>query len=146
MNTNNVLNNVPETAINIESLSDENFILETELFEDVIEFSNIKLSLVPSKRKKVKKINIIIEGNFNVTNVSNVKDQCQRLLQYFDVINISLKNIEDIDLASIQLLHLLSSKSELMQKTITIESDLSKDNRALLIGAGLLDVLIKTKL
>src|SRR6185436_2321590 len=97
--------------------------------EDVIQENNIKISLVPSKRKKTRKVNVIIEGQFNIGNAQLVKENCKKLLLHFDYVSVTLKNITDIDLAAIQLLQVLKSSPELSQKTITIDSELSKEDR-----------------
>ncbi len=134
-----VLGQIPQNLISSEP---HNVFLE----ESVVEDSNIKISLFPSKRKTIKKINVVIEGEFNIKSVQLVKDNCQKLLQYYDVVNITLKNVTDIDLAAIQLIHVLNSSSMFMQKTITIESELSKDDKALILGSGLMEVMAKRKL
>ncbi|MES2678679.1 MAG: hypothetical protein V4635_02285 [Bacteroidota bacterium] len=114
---------------------------QPEFTERVIQENNIKVSLVPSKRKKTKKINVIIEGEFNISNAEIVKENCGKLLHHFDFVSITLKNIVDIDLAAVQLLHVLKSVPAFSQKTITIDSELSKEDRILLGGSGLLDVI-----
>ena len=111
--------------------------------EDVIQENNIKISLVPSKRKKTRKVNVIIEGQFNIGNAQLVKENCKKLLLHFDYVSVTLKNIADIDLAAIQLLQVLKSSPELSQKTITIDSELSKEDRLLLGTSGLMEVLSK---
>jgi hypothetical protein len=118
---------------------------DTEFAENTIEQNNIKISLVPSKRKKVKKVNVIVEGEFNINTAGIVKENCSKLLKHFEFVRITLKNIVDIDLAAIQLLHLLSTSSDFPQRTITIDSELSKEDRSLVSSSGLTDVLSKQK-
>jgi ABC-type transporter Mla MlaB component len=113
--------------------------------EQIIEENKIKISLFPSRRKKTKKVNVVIEGEFNISTVQAVKENCQKLLQHFDLICITIKNVDEVDLAAIQLLHVLDLLSKSMQKTITVESDLSKDDKALIISSGLIDVMSKRK-
>ena len=137
----------PTTDIQLQTIErDENLSIQNDEFTDkIIEENNIKISLVPSKRKKVKKINMNIEGDFTINNVQMVKENCQKLLQHFDLVNINLKNILDIDLAAIQLLQVLNTSSSFLQKTIIVESELSKDDRALIVSAGLMEVMTKQK-
>ncbi|MES2760870.1 MAG: hypothetical protein V4677_01635 [Bacteroidota bacterium] len=129
----------------LEHESNSNANHEYDFNEKIITENNITLSIFPSKRKKVKKVNIVIEGQFNITNVRFVKDHCHNMLQYFDLVNITLKNVVDIDLAAIQLLHVLNSSTQLQHKTIIIESELSKDDKALIISAGMLELMSKRK-
>ncbi len=132
----------------IEHGNEENKLSENNEFdftEKIITENNLKISLFPSKRKKVRKINVVIEGGFNITNIQVIKDNCFKLLQYFDMLNITLKNITDIDLTGIQLLQVLNSSSEFMQKTISIESELSKDDKALIMSAGMMELVSKRK-
>jgi len=106
--------------------------------EQKIESRNLRLSLVPSKRKKVKKVNMIIEGEFNIGNADLVMENYEKLREHFDFISISLRNIDDIDLAAVQLLRMLKCFQEFSQKTITIDSELSQEKRNLLSVSGLL--------
>ena len=126
-------NSIPVQA---EVTSDE--ATEVLNMEQKIESRNLRLSLVPSKRKKVKKINMIIEGEFNVGNADLVLENYEKLREHFDFISISLRNIDDIDLAAVQLLRMLKCFQEFSQKTITIDSELSQEKRNLLSVSGLL--------
>jgi hypothetical protein len=111
--------------------------------EEIIEENKLKLTLLPSKRKKTKKVNMIIEGEFTVGSASLVLSTYDRLKQHFDLIKISLRNIVNIDLAAIQLMHVIRSSNTSSEKSIFIDSELSKEDRALLGYAGLTDVLVK---
>jgi hypothetical protein len=123
----------------------KNYATTEDFKEAVIQDNNIKLSLVPSKRKKTKKINMIIEGEFNISNAQVVKDNCSKLLKHFDTVSITLKNITDIDLAAIQLLHVLKSTPGFSQRTVTIDSELSKEDKSLINTAGLMAVVTNSK-
>ena len=108
---------------------------------ETIESKNIKLSLIPSKRKRVKKVNIIVEGGFNISTAGLVEENCNKLTQHFDHLSITLKNIEDIDLAALQLLRVLKTSPHFSQKTITIDSELSAENRSMISCAGLMELV-----
>jgi hypothetical protein len=110
---------------------------------EIIQEKNIRISLIPSKRKKTKNVNILIEGGFNVSTAGLVKEHCVKLTQYFDHMSVTLKNIEDIDLAAIQLLRALKVSPPFSEKTITIDSELSADDRSLINASGLMDFVSK---
>ncbi len=142
----NVKTEIPHTSGIHEHESNENTLSEINEYdftERIVTENNVTLNLFPSRRKKVKKVNMVIEGEFNISSVQFVKDNCQKLLLHFDMVNISLKNVIDIDLAAIQLLQVLKSSAAFMQKNITIESELSKDDKALLLSAGLMEIMSK---
>jgi hypothetical protein len=114
---------------------------EQSFTEKVIQEKNIRISLVPSKRKKVKKVNIIIEGEFTISTAAIVKEHCYKLMQHFEVVSITLRNVTDIDLAAIQLLRVLKVSPTFSQRTITIDSELSKKDKSLLNTAGLIELV-----
>jgi hypothetical protein len=137
------MDKVTYTPVNTATV--KNYATTEDFKEAVIQENNVKLSLVPSKRKKIKKINMIIEGEFNISNAQVVKDNCSKLLQHFDTVSITLKNITDIDLAAIQLLHVLKSSPGFAQRTVTIDSELSKEDKNLINTAGLMGVITTSK-
>src|SRR5436190_20179312 len=112
---------------------------ETDLssFAGVQEKHQLKITLVSTKRKKVRKISMVIEGEFNIRSAAFVKENCERLLSHFDMVSVNLKNLVDIDLAAVQLLHVLTSSQDLSGKTISIDSELSKEDKLLFENAGL---------
>jgi ABC-type transporter Mla MlaB component len=118
----------------------------TETLNGVMEEFGVQLNFTPSKRKKTKKINICIEGSFNLTSSNFVKKKIGLVLTDYDIIDISLKNIKQIDLSAIQLLYYLQQAHEENQKTITVDAELSNEDRLLLFNAGLKKMLTRATL
>ena len=118
----------------------------TESFDFTVEEQNIKLVFLASKRKKTKKINLLIEGNFSLANAALVNEKVIPALESFDHLDIVLKNINQIDLAAIQLLYTLKKTQAAIDKTVTIDAELSKEDRSVLFNSGLMGLLSKTKL
>lgn len=112
-----------------------------EINETIIEEKNLRIQLIPSRRKKTRKVNMIIEGDFSIRTADLVKTHIGALLPQFDVIALALKNITAIDLTAVQLVQVISSPGILPQHSITVESELSREDRALLVNAGLLEII-----
>src|SRR3954466_835941 len=68
------------------------------------EKNGIKIEFVPSNRKKTKKINVNIEGEFTLKNTMEAAHAITPVFEQFDLVSIMLKNITSIDLAAIQCL------------------------------------------
>lgn len=110
--------------------------------EEVIERNNIKMSILPSKRKRVKKVNVTIEGSFNISSVSFVEENCRKLLQQFDHLGFSFKNIDDIDLAVLQLMYVLQNSPLFSQKTVTVDlADINPELKKLIANSGMANLL-----
>ncbi|PBQ33766.1 hypothetical protein CNR22_18920 [Sphingobacteriaceae bacterium] len=122
------------------------FDTNADFLPSIVEEQGVKLSFQPSKRKKTKKISILIEGMFTLQNAGFVKEKISLSLHAYDFIDITLKNIEQIDLAAIQVAHLLKTNAALSNKHISLDAELSKEDRSLLFNAGLMALLTKTKL
>ena len=146
MNINNNIDNIseiPAISADQNNISGED---QSTLFEQVIDENNIRISLIPSKRKKTKKINIVVEGCFTVATTGLAYEKIMPAIPHFDFIDFSLRKIEQIDLVAIQLLYYIKNKYSTTNKTITIEADLSTEDRAVLFNSGLMGLLTKTKL
>lgn len=117
-----------------------------ESFNGNIEEQGVKIAFIPSKRKKTKKINVIIEGVFTLSNAAFVMEKISPSFKDFDSIDIVLKNIQQIDLAAVQVLQHLKKAEAANNKSITLDAELSKEDRALLFNSGLMALLTKTKL
>ena len=118
----------------------------TEIFNGSVEEQGVKILFAPSKRKKIKKINVVIEGTFTLNNAEFVRETIRPVFEGFDSIDIALKNIQQIDLAAVQLLYYLKKTETTEAKNITLDADLSKEDRSVLFNSGLMELLTKAKL
>lgn len=105
--------------------------------------NGISIQFTPSKRKKTRKINILIEGDFSITNVNKVYDVLNNTVSKYDVSDICIKNITQFDLAAIQCLYKLKTKHLNENRTILLESELSESMRSFFHNTGLLPIITK---
>jgi hypothetical protein len=113
---------------------------------DNIEEQNLKVLFTPSKRKKTRRINVLIQGEFTINTVLLLKERMYLLFANFDHVDFVVNSITNIDLAAIQLLCVVKSIYSQLEKTITLDFDLSKEDRLIMYHSGLNDLLIKPKL
>ena len=118
----------------------------TEAFNGCVEEQGVKIIFTPSKRKKTKKISVVIEGIFILNNAEFVKETIAPVFNDFDTIDIALKNIQQIDLAAVQALYNLKKTETTETKTVTLDAELSKEDRSILFNSGLIELLTKAKL
>lgn len=115
-------------------------------FSGKLEDLGVNLIFTPSKRKKTKKINIVIEGVFSLSTTKYVRENILPVLHEFEIIDISLKNIQQIDLSALQLLYYMQQNSIENKKQISFDAELSNEDRSLLFNAGLKQLLTKATL
>lgn len=112
----------------------------------VVKAALFSITFTPSKRKKVKKVNITLEGEIGITTVAEIKPLLEDCIAEHDVIDLNLKNISAIDLTGIQLLFLLSQKNPESRASVTIDSELNKEDLDVMKTAGFHQLIIKPKL
>lgn len=103
----------------------------------IIEENGYRLSITLSRRKTVNRVNLILEGEVGLKNVSSLGIQFKPLLDKFDYLNIQLKNISDLDLASLQLFWNLKKCAGKLGKTVAIMAQLAPETQQLIKTAGL---------
>ena len=87
----------------------------------VIEDNGYRLSVTASRRKTVNRVNLIIEGEACLRNVTSLGNQLRALLLKYEYLNIQLKNISDLDLSTLQLFWHLKKYANAQGKTVAIE-------------------------
>jgi ABC-type transporter Mla MlaB component len=119
---------------------------ENNIALSAVNENGLNIQFIPSKRKTVKKITMVIEGDFTICNIEKVKRQQDHLLRNFDHIDVLLKNIQKLDLSAIQYLYTLRIEHAGDQKQVTLEAELGKELKELISSVGLLQLVTKTKL
>jgi hypothetical protein len=114
-------------------------------YPDNIDLKDFKMAFTPSKRKKTRRISVAINGEFTINNITIVKEQMDLLFFNYDYIDFSFSQITQIDLTAMQLLYVIKDIYNPLGKVITMDFDLSKDDRLLAYHSGLNDFLF-TKL
>ena len=102
------------------------------------------ITVQPSKRKKVKKTKVILEGHLTVIEMQNIKDELIPLFETYDFVDIALMNIVKLDLSCVQLLYALKSHFSGIGKTVIVDSELPPDLKTVINRAGFTDVLFRT--
>lgn len=113
---------------------DENVLLAPQ-YED-IEKEGFKLIFKPSRRKTQRRMIITIEGNLTIRNVELLHSKVHEVFDYYDFAEINLANITDIDLTVVQLFHAIRVHFYPLNKFISINADLSREDRKLLNTCG----------
>jgi len=113
---------------------DENVLLAPQ-YED-IEKEGFKLIFKPSRRKTQRRMIITIEGNLTIRNVELLHSKVHEVFSYYDFVEINLANISDVDLTVVQLFHAIRVHFYPMNKFISINADLSREDRKLLNTCG----------
>jgi ABC-type transporter Mla MlaB component len=113
---------------------DENVLLAPQ-YED-IEKEGFKLIFKPSRRKTQRRMIITIEGNLTIRNVELLHSKVHDVFSYYDFVEINLANISDVDLTVVQLFHAIRVHFYPLNKFISINADLSREDRKLLNTCG----------
>jgi hypothetical protein len=113
---------------------DENVPLAPQ-YED-IEKEGFKLIFKPSRRKTQRRMIITIEGNLTIRNVELLHSKVHEVFSYYDFVEINLANISDVDLTVVQLFHAIRVHFYPLNKFISINADLSREDRKLLNTCG----------
>ena len=111
-----------------------------------IDEQNLKVNFMPSRRKTVKRININIEGELVINNIGLVKERMSDVFENYDHVDFVLSNISQIDLTPVQLFNTLKTIYEPQNKVVTVDSDLSKEDKQLMKKCGLLELITRKKL
>jgi len=96
-----------------------------------------KLKIIPSKNKKEKRAEIILENELTSSVLDNLQLELTDLLKEFETIDIKLRNIDSIDLSFIQYLFSLQSTAEARAKKVNLNAECNDDIKNLLINTGL---------
>lgn len=89
----------------------------------------------PSLRTKVKKTKITLSGNLTISNIDYFKSQFLELLSSYDLIDIELNDVHNLDLSFCQLFALFR-QGILVDKTVTIKSKLDRELQTVLKNTG----------
>ena len=104
-------------------------------YEDVL-LEDLTLMFKPSRRKTQRRMIINLEGNLTIKHVDLLYSKVHSVFENYDIAEINLTNITDIDITVIQLFHAIRVHFFPMDKFITIQADLSREDRKLLNTCG----------
>lgn len=107
----------------------------TNTYTDVV-LEDLTLTFKPSRRKTQRRMIITLEGNLTIKHVELLYSKVHSVFENYDIAEINLTNISDIDITVIQLFHAIRVHFYPLHKFITIQADLSREDRKLLNTCG----------
>ncbi|MCF6353470.1 MAG: hypothetical protein L3J06_10710 [Cyclobacteriaceae bacterium] len=90
--------------------------------------------LIPSRRKTVRKTKLIFEGSLSLTEADAIKDCLVTTFTDYDIIDIQLQNITQLDIIPIQMIKLFINYYS--DKKVKVDSDLPFDMKIIVERAG----------
>lgn len=105
------------------------------IYTDVV-LEDLTLNFKPSRRKTQRRMIISLEGNLTIKHVELLYSKVHSVFENYDIAEINLTNITDIDITVIQLFHAIRVHFYPLNKFITIQADLSREDRKLLNTCG----------
>jgi hypothetical protein len=103
--------------------------------------STISAKLIPSRRKTVRKTKLIFEGSLSLMEAEDIKNCLLRTFKDYDVIDILLSNITQIDIIPIQLIKMFIDNNP--DKKIKVDSELPFDMKIIVERAGFGTLMFK---
>lgn len=101
-----------------------------------IEDETFKIWFTPSRRKKVKKVKVNLEGDLTIVNIEKVKESIAPVFDSYDYVDFVLENVSNIDVSCIQFLLAVDAHSKSIKKEVTVKANLSKGLKTLVSNAG----------
>lgn len=139
-----------EKKLEQEPVKLENVLSTSTVKKETVAFKNelreAKLILEPSKRRKIRKIKVIMEGELNINNVDAFTEQIHPIFKDFDFVDFLLREPSSVDLAHIQMLYYFQEYYAAKGKTITIDSNVSTETKKIIISSGFKDLMFIPKL
>jgi regulator of replication initiation timing len=74
-----------------------------------------------------------IEKDFSITNIEHIKQELNDLMEKNTSFHLELKNLDNFDLSSIQLLHAVKTK---MKENFTFTIELKDENKTIIKHSG----------
>jgi ABC-type transporter Mla MlaB component len=101
---------------------------------------SIQITVTPRSKGKAKNASITLEGELILKNLHCVADELKETISQFDNIHIELTNIQNIDLACIQLLLAAKQTAASAKKQFSCQAELPKELKNIMQHAGLADL------
>jgi len=103
--------------------------------------TNENIHLEPSKKKNDKKIKIVFRNELTIFSIEGMKDEVNKALKNYEEINIEVKEVVNLDLSFVQLLHSLKLTAAESKKKLSLKVNISDDLKTLLDNSDLSKVL-----
>ncbi|MDT8411775.1 MAG: hypothetical protein RQ875_04875 [Vicingaceae bacterium] len=128
----------------IDKLIPDSETIESTVTENVVDKSvslneteeTFKVNLTPSKRKKVRKVKVEIEGDLSIVNIYKVKKEIVSVFENFDIVDINLDKIINMDMSCVQLLLAVKMYYSSLDKEITLKINLPEELKNVITNSG----------
>ncbi len=107
---------------------------------------NAQLILEPSKRRKIRKTKVILEGDLTINNVDAFMSQIEPIFDDYDYVDFFQREVTALDLCHIQMLYYFQNHPNRKGKTVTVNSELSADLKKVVTNAGFKEFMFIPKL
>lgn len=113
----------------------------------VEEHQGIRIIIEPSRRKKVKKVTVYLEGEIDIQNAEFLSNKIKEVIATFDIIDVKLREVEGLDLTAIQILYYFTNFYNKGKKTISFHiENLPMNIKTLLVKTKYNKLLFKKPL
>lgn len=112
----------------------------------LIDLKNAEIILEPSKRKKIRKIRVFLEGELTINNVDAFMQRIHPVFKDYDYVDFSLRKVISLDLCFIQMLYHMKKNYGKKKKEVTVDSKLSSDLKKIIVQAGFEELMFIPKL
>lgn len=112
----------------------------------LIDLKNAEIILEPSKRKKIRKIRVFVEGELTINNVDGFIQRIHLVFDDYDYVDFFLRKVVSLDLCFIQMLYHMKKSYAKKKKEVTIDSKLSSDLKKIIVQAGFEELMFIPKL
>ena len=110
------------------------------------ELNEATFSLVPSRRKKIKKTKVLLGGRLTIANVKTFTGHVKSVFENYDEVDFFFEQIESLDLSYLQVMSYVKTHYEGKGKKVTIDADLSPDMKKIFLQSGFHTSLFQPKL
>lgn len=114
--------------------------------ETKLKLRNAKFIVEPSKRRKIRKTKVIMEGDLNINNVDAFSQQIKPLFQDYDFIDFLMRDTTALDLSHLQMLYYFQNHFIKNGKTVTVDAELSPDYKKIIVNNGFKEFMFIPKL
>lgn len=135
-NSNTLVGIVHEIEKNVIKNAELNDKVATTLSDEPIDVEDYVKLVVEDKTVKV-----ILQGELSLPNTSKIQEKIIPLIEKFDVFEINLKNVNNIDLSCLQLLYALKITLEEYNKSLYFNSEIPEPIKMLIEVSDFYEVL-----
>lgn len=112
----------------------------------VIELNGARVSIIPSKRRTIRKTRVVLEGTLTVRIVKRFNEEITPVFSEYDYIDFYLKEVQELDLSLIQLLNHLKVYYADKGKVVTVDAELTSGLKKIVVQSGFENLMFIPKL